>query len=392
MSAFFVICRVLLLLSTCLVLYLVMKGHNQHYGLHLVGSVWEGTILELYQGLTHHKQPLYGLDFILEYNISTENKARQKRVSSTPPNQTLGHDCDRTVILDRIETYSSHQAGLFMIESSGRNTLTARQACAVESAVLQSGMQVILVVMASNLDLRDNTTCYLYMKSNKVKIFSLDIQTFVENSPLESFFNSTKNLAASHHKAVHTSDALRLLLIYKYGGLYLDLDYVVLRDLSHYKNMLLEEGDGSSRGTIDLTNSAFMFTAHHPYLLAAMQGLEKRYQAGCWACIGPGLLTGTARKMTNVTMIKDIPASANLNVTLMKRLMPVHWTAAQGLLFPEKPVSFSRWERIFQNASTVHFFGYMTSGLVAHDDPQYSAYALLGPRYCPHAYYSTQYF
>ena len=82
------------------------------------------------------------------------------------------------------ESYSSHKAGLFMIESSGRNTLTARQACAVESAVLQSGMQVILVVMASNLDLRDNTTCYLYMKSNKVKIFSLDVQTFAKNSPL----------------------------------------------------------------------------------------------------------------------------------------------------------------------------------------------------------------
>ena len=40
---------------------------------------------------------------------------------------------------------------------------------------------------------------------------------------------------------MHTADALRLLLIYKYGGLYLDLDYVVLRDLSHYRNMLLEE-------------------------------------------------------------------------------------------------------------------------------------------------------
>ena len=46
----------------------------------------------------------------------------------------------------------------------------------------------------------------------------------------------------SKYKAVHTADAVRLLLIYKYGGLYLDLDYVVLRDLSHYKNMLLEEG------------------------------------------------------------------------------------------------------------------------------------------------------
>ena len=82
------------------------------------------------------------------------------------------------------ETYSSPQPGLFMVESSGRETLTARQACAVESAVLQSGMQVILVILARHLDLRDNTTCYLYMKSDKVKIFSLDVQTFAENSPL----------------------------------------------------------------------------------------------------------------------------------------------------------------------------------------------------------------
>ena len=57
----------------------------------------------------------------------------------------------------------------------------------------------------------------------------------------EDFFNSSI-LAQSHHRAVHTADAIRLLLIYKFGGFYLDLDYVVLRDLTHYTNMLLEEG------------------------------------------------------------------------------------------------------------------------------------------------------
>ena len=76
-----------------------------------------------------------------------------------------------------------------MVESSGRNTLTARQACAVESAVQQSGMQVILVVMATYLDLRDNTTCYLYIKSDKLKIFSLDIKKFAENSPIGNEFD-----------------------------------------------------------------------------------------------------------------------------------------------------------------------------------------------------------
>ena len=58
---------------------------------------------------------------------------------------------------------------------------------------------------------------------------------------LEKFFKSDI-LAKSRYQFVHTADALRLLLIYRFGGFYLDLDYVVLRDLNHYKNMLLEEG------------------------------------------------------------------------------------------------------------------------------------------------------
>ena len=206
---------------------------------------------------------------------------------------------------------------------------------------------------------------------------------------LETFFRSFA-LGTSPYRATHTADAVRLLLIYKYGGMYLDLDYVVLRDLTHYKNMLLEEGETPGKGKLAVTNSAFMFTAKHPFLLAAMKALEERYNKNCWDCIGPKLLTGVAKNMTNATMINDIPASANINVTPMKRMMPVKWNFAQRLYFPEKPVSFKTWEKMFQHSSTVHFFGKMTECTAVRDDPRYSAYAVLGPRYCPHAYYSTK--
>ena len=54
----------------------------------------------------------------------------------------------------------------------------------------------------------------------------------------EGFFTSPK-LAASPHQAVHKADALRLFLIHKFGGFYMDLDYVVLNDLSHYNYILV---------------------------------------------------------------------------------------------------------------------------------------------------------
>ena len=45
-------------------------------------------------------------------------------------------------------------------------------------------MKVILVMTATQLDLRDNTTCYLYMHNNKVKFYTVDVLAFSLNTPL----------------------------------------------------------------------------------------------------------------------------------------------------------------------------------------------------------------
>ena len=67
-------------------------------------------------------------------------------------------------------------------------------------------------------------------------------------------------------------------------------------------------------------------------------------------------------------------------------------------------MSFEDWEKLFQNSTAVHFASSQTSKLAnigkisinifliinfcCLDDPQYSAYAVLGPHYCPISYYS----
>ena len=70
---------------------------------------------------------------------------------------------------------------------------------------------------------------------------------------LEGFFTSPK-LVESPHQIVHKADALRLLLIHKFGGFYLDLDYVVLNDLSHYNNILV----GNSKYNMNMNNSCYI--------------------------------------------------------------------------------------------------------------------------------------
>ena len=42
-------------------------------------------------------------------------------------------------------------------------------------------------------------------------------------------------------RVVHSADALRLLLIHRYGGVYADSDFVILKDLTKLKNLIASD-------------------------------------------------------------------------------------------------------------------------------------------------------
>eukprot|EP00092_Neocalanus_flemingeri_P026661 GFUD01028904.1.p1 GENE.GFUD01028904.1~~GFUD01028904.1.p1 ORF type:complete len:388 (-),score=75.77 GFUD01028904.1:90-1253(-) len=371
----------------------------------LVFIYFDGVVLFKQEGfvknlikLIINPDPEFGLDFSVSYSASGEKKARQQHGEQVQTEQSAGPACDTVVMLTRIDPQAAHPTllppGLLMLETSDRATLTPRQACAVESGARQSGMVVNLVMTSSYLDLSDNTTCHLYTStSNNINFFSINVTTIAKDTPLEQFFRDGQ-LNKSAYKIVHTSDVLRLLLVYMYGGFYLDLDYVVIRDLSHYHNMLVEVGFSRANPTykdIRIGNNAFAFNKGHPFTKLALTDISKGYEPKCWACIGR-LMAASARKLANTSLIENIPTSAQLSITPMQRMLPVHYSRIVNTMWPEVPVPFKTWEKLFRNSSAIHFNSKMTSNLAVPDDPQYSSYALLGPRLCPVAYYSSRNF
>ena len=199
-------------------------------------------------------------------------------------------------------------------------------------------------------------------------------------SPAASFFSSPR-LASSEYSAVHTADALRLLLVYKYGGFYLDLDYVVLNSLSHYNNIvvgnqpweqvtptltsltLLHYRETVARGKISVTNNAFSFSARHPVLEVAMLHLKEKYDPTCWNCIGPKLITAAVRKHSGARLVQNIPARADVVFVPLHRMMSVRSTQVVKIMFPERPVPFTYWQNRFRRSSAVHFFSKNTFDL-----------------------------
>ena len=76
---------------------------------------------------------------------------------------------------------------MFLLETSGREVLGPRQACAAESAARASGRPVVVVMLARTLDLRDNVTCHLYMAVPGVTFYTVNMTGLAAGGPLEEF-------------------------------------------------------------------------------------------------------------------------------------------------------------------------------------------------------------
>lgn len=71
----------------------------------------------------------------------------------------------------------------------------------------------------------------------------LPIKEYSVDTPLEEFIKQG-HLSQSKYQSTHTADVLRFLTLFKYGGIYLDLDVIVLKPLnSILPNFVSSEND-----------------------------------------------------------------------------------------------------------------------------------------------------
>lgn len=121
---------------------------------------------------------------------------------------------------------------IFFVETGNLKSnvkLSARQCCSIESAAFRNPEKRIFVLFVSrdrlsNLEITPQIKSILSYRN--VQINYLNIEELSKKSPIENFIKS-KKLSKSKFRLLHTSDVLRLLVLWKYGGTYLDMDMLV---------------------------------------------------------------------------------------------------------------------------------------------------------------------
>lgn len=220
---------------------------------------------------------------------------------------------------------------IYFTETNWNTCLTGRQACAIESAVLHNPTAVIKLLVTAE----PNASCELYRAISQlghVSIQLLNLNSTFARTPLEGWYIQGK-WKTSPFRITHLSDAVRHICLWKNGGVYLDLDFIILGSLSDFRNTLFREG---LEPGVEPGSSALVFDRGHPFLLQLLKDFTDRYDPGLFLTVGPPLL-----KFTLTRFCGKIQTTANADTTVCGgvNILPPHWVF---------PVPCSDWRDLFK--------------------------------------------
>ena len=130
-----------------------------------------------------------------------------------------------------------------------------------------------------------------------IQVQKYDLEDMLRNSPAQDFLSKIKSASKGPFWYSHLTDLLRLLLLYKWGGIYMDTDMVVVRLVNSLKNVLGYQGKWG-------LNGAFMaFEKDNPYIRDCLMDFAHNYSSSDWTSNGPDLVTRNYQKWENNTSV-----------------------------------------------------------------------------------------
>lgn len=84
---------------------------------------------------------------------------------------------------------------------------------------------------------------------------NVNVETFTKNSPLD--LDHRDKIYSSRHPVVHLADFLRLQVLYKYGGIYIDTDFIIFKSFAPLVKTFL-----TREHTYEFLNNGIMGFSH----------------------------------------------------------------------------------------------------------------------------------
>ncbi|XP_031634031.1 lactosylceramide 4-alpha-galactosyltransferase-like [Contarinia nasturtii] len=261
--------------------------------------------------------------------------------------------------------------------------MTARQACAVESAAKLNPNRTIFILFASPTGFTTNQSEMPITEALKsypnIHFRNVDFETYSAGTPVEDFHHSGK-LFRSSYLVSHMSDYLRYLSLFRYGGLYFDLDVVVQQNLDE-----LPPNFSGVQDSAVVAVGAMGFQQNpiaHMILELCLKDFAVNHRGYVWGSSGPAVLTRVLKKICREKSIQKMTPSKcwGFDVLPRKNLYAIHYSNWKH--FFNKKLTNETLEQT-SKSPVVHLWNKLSIVERIKKSEKRTAYEVIAMKHCP---------
>ncbi|XP_052645119.1 lactosylceramide 4-alpha-galactosyltransferase-like [Harpia harpyja] len=268
---------------------------------------------------------------------------------------------------------------VFFVETSERTNPSYLFMCSVESAARTHPETRVVVLMkglaSGNASLPNNWAFSLLSCFPNVEVRPLDLTELFSGTPLAKWYLQAQQRWEPYFLPV-LSDACRIAIMWKFGGIYLDTDFIVLKNLKNLTNVL---GTQSKY----VLNGAFLsFKPKHKFMELCMQDFVDNYNSWIWGHQGPQLLTRVFKKWCSIRSLRSSTSCKGVRALPREAFYPIRWQDWKKYF---EVVNSSELHHLFNNTYAVHVWNKKSQGTRLEITSQ-ALLAQLHSHFCPATY------
>ncbi|KAL1330990.1 hypothetical protein HN51_048249 [Arachis hypogaea] len=233
------------------------------------------------------------------------------------------------------------EAQFFMTWISPAGSFGVRELMSVES-VFKVHPGACLVILSRTLETTDGYTVLKPLLDSrfKVQVVTPDLPILFKGTPAEAWFRELikgKKDPGEIPLSQNLSNLIRLVVLYKYGGIYIDTDFIVLKPLTGLRNSIgAQSMDLRSKHWTRLNNAVLIFDMKHPLLHEFISEFALTFDGNKWGHNGPYLVSRVIKRLLKRPsfIFKILPPMA---------FYPADWNKIRGFLRKPKTQTESKW-------------------------------------------------
>lgn len=269
--------------------------------------------------------------------------------------------------------------------------LNPREACAVESAASFHPDRDIYVVFTGPTTLvpsnpTDNKTRMSDVLTNNFKnvhFRSVILDELSKGSALVEFVR-LKKYESSKFLRSHFSDLLRYSILWKYGGLFCDLDIVVMKNFDKLgENFVCKSSHNFIQsGTMHFSGTGIGHTA----VEKCCEYLRDHFDGNRWAANGPEVVAAVIKKMCNTSDTSEMTTERCQGIQVMesKLFLPIQ---NHKYYWSNNKIISNQAMRMMEGAYTAHVYNHLIKDKIITRN-SVCAYLRIAQKFCPIVYES----